>query len=270
MLHALSDSRVFTAFASHLRLLRCPLALLGLLAVWPLEAAAQPASITFLTAPRSGTYDRSLALCFTASFSAPVVVEGAPRLALQVGKVTRYATLTPSLTAKVGGERALVFEYVPLAGDADDDGITVASSIDLNGGTIRSLDSTAASLVFSPPDTRGVIVTVLRPPTPRLLAAVRGGANGARLVLEGTADGSSMVLITRSDIGLIGVTMAAANGSWIFEYAGARVGTMQFSVAAENSDGILSADSAPFSVTIVHTASSNMADGFAPASVSTL
>ena len=239
--------------------------LAGLALLLPLAAAAQPA-ISQVTTPASGAYNRTLALQFTVRFNAPVIVQGAPRLALQVGTATRYATLISSLSPSPAGSNLVSFEYVPTAVDADDDGITLAGGIDLNGGAIKAADATQATLTFTPPDTRGVKISVLRPPTPRIAAAIRGGAKGDNLVLEGSADGSSMILISRADIGLVGVTMAAPNGAWTFEYAAARVGTFQFSVAAENSDGVVSADSAPLNVTIVHTASDDSADEISPAS----
>lgn len=239
--------------------------LAGLALLLPIAAVAQPA-VSQITAPPSGVYNRTLALQFAVRFSAPVLVEGAPRLALQVGTATRYATLTASLSPSPAGSNLLFFEYLPAAVDADDDGIAVAGAIDLNGGAIKAADATQATVTFTPPDTRGVKINVLRPPTPRIAAAIRGGAKGDTLVLEGSADGGSMIMINRADIGLVGVTMAAPNGAWTFEYAAARVGTFQFSVTAENSDGVLSADSSSLSVTIVHTASDDSVDGISPAS----
>ncbi len=217
----------------------------------PLLAMAQTASVAQLSAPPAGEYDRTLTMQFTARFSAPVAVQGAPRLMLQVGAVTRYATLTASLS--VGAPSTLLtFEYLPAADDVDRDGIMVANSIDLNGGTITTSDLAPATLTFTPPDTRGVTITVLRPPTPRIAAALRSGTP-SRVMLEGTADGNSMVLVSRADLGLIGVTMAAANGAWSFE-APARAGSFQFTAQAENADGIVSAASTPMRVTIVETA----------------
>ncbi|HUR59406.1 MAG TPA: hypothetical protein VM029_16945 [Opitutaceae bacterium] len=232
-----------------------------LVALLPAAALAQSAQITRVVGPSDGAYDRSVSLTFLVSFSAPVLVQGEPRLPLRVGNAQRFATLAPTLGPSGVGVSTLAFQYVPDAADADADGIAVANAIDLNQGTIIAGDATPAQLTFAAPDTRGVNVTMQRPPTPRIVSARAGGAQGQTLVLSGTADADSMVLLTRADIGLIGATIAAPNGAWSFEYADAHVGTLLFSASAESTDGILSMESGLFSVTLLHTAGNESVGG---------
>ena len=64
----------------------------------------------------------SATLNFTVTASEPVTVTGTPRLAIDVGGVTRYATY-----ASGTGTAALTFSYAVQAGDFDANGITLVS-----------------------------------------------------------------------------------------------------------------------------------------------
>ncbi|HNS44186.1 MAG TPA: hypothetical protein PKH37_03040 [Alphaproteobacteria bacterium] len=79
---------------------------------------------------------------------------GTPRIAVDVGGVTRYA----SYASGTGGS-ALTFTYTPQVGDVDLDGVTVSSPVDLNGGTIVDLNGNPiTNLTFTPPNTANVKV----------------------------------------------------------------------------------------------------------------
>lgn len=91
---------------------------------------------------------------FTITMSKAVNVTGIPRIALDVGGVTRYATYTSG-----SGTSALTFAYSMVAGDVDLDGVTVSSPIDLNGGTIKDLaGNDLTPLTFTAPNTSNVKV----------------------------------------------------------------------------------------------------------------
>jgi hypothetical protein len=96
-------------------------------------------------------------LSFTVNMSEAVnvnTVGGVPRIAVNVGGVTRYASY-----ASGTGTSALTFTYTPQAGDLDLDGVTVSSPVDLNGGTIADLNGNAITdLTFTPPNTANVKV----------------------------------------------------------------------------------------------------------------
>jgi hypothetical protein len=94
--------------------------------------ASAAKAITAVEPPAAGTYKAGTTLTFKLTTEAPVTVTGTPRLALTVGTVRRYATYVVESST---GTR-LVFTYTVAAGDADADGIAVASAIDLNGGTL--------------------------------------------------------------------------------------------------------------------------------------
>ena len=93
-------------------------------------------TISSVTAPANKTYIPSETPTFTVLFSESVTVTGLPRLTLTVGSTTEYATFV-SLT----DSRTALFRYT-VASDPvefDSDGITLATSLDLNSGTIRDL-----------------------------------------------------------------------------------------------------------------------------------
>ena len=93
-------------------------------------------------------------LNFTVTASDPVTVTGTPRLAIDVGGVTRYATY-----ASGSGSTSLTFAYPVQPGDFDGDGITLASPLDLNGGNIAdAVGYPLSSLAFSLPDTANLKV----------------------------------------------------------------------------------------------------------------
>lgn len=93
-------------------------------------------------------------LTFTVNTSRPVTVTGTPRLAIDVGGITRYATY-----ASGSGTAALAFSYVIQSGDFDGDGIALVSPLQLNGGTIvDSVGNPATNLAFTVPDTSNLKV----------------------------------------------------------------------------------------------------------------
>ncbi|MEY3005213.1 MAG: Cyanophage [Pseudomonadota bacterium] len=97
---------------------------------------------------------QSAPLAFSVQLSEAVVVDtggGVPRIALDVGGVTRQADYTGG-----SGSDTLSFSYAIQAGDFDANGIAALSPIDLNGATISDAAGNAADLGFVPPDMSGV------------------------------------------------------------------------------------------------------------------
>ena len=91
-------------------------------------------------------------LDFTVNTDSAVTVTGTPRLTLTIGSSTRFA----NYNAGASTSTALVFRYAVQASDFDADGITVASPIDLNGGTIRDAAGNNLVLTYTAPNTSGV------------------------------------------------------------------------------------------------------------------
>jgi hypothetical protein len=130
-------------------------------------------TLTTVARPANGTYIAGSTLTFTATFSEPMLVSGAPRIAMTIGNVTRYAGYA------AGAEtRELVFEYLIQPGDSDLNGIVVASTISLNGGSITDLAGNTGGLTFSPLITTGMIVDAA-PPVVTRFSVPASTANGA-------------------------------------------------------------------------------------------
>ena len=113
-------------------------------------------TISTVVAPANKTYIPSETPTFTVAFSESVTVTGTPRLTLTVGTTTEYANFV-SLT----DSRTALFRYT-VASDPvefDTDGIAIATSLDLNGGSIADLATNAlTNLNFSAPTLTSVLV----------------------------------------------------------------------------------------------------------------
>ena len=95
--------------------------------------------------PANGAYATGQALDFTVSWSEPVLVSsvgGTPSIAisLDTGGSVQALYLSGS------GSATLTFRYTVVSGNADADGIAVASSITLGGGTIRDAAGNHAAI----------------------------------------------------------------------------------------------------------------------------
>lgn len=160
----------------------------------------------------------ALSIPLTVTLSEAVTVTGAPRVAVDVGGQTRYATYTSG-----SGSSSLVFTLTPQLGDVDMDGITLVSPIDLNGGTIKDAVGNNATLTFTLPNTSGIKVNY-----PSLGMDFAADADG-RFTLNGTvyndlssfltaSGGSFTRASTASYYDSTGTLQLAASGAPRFDY----------------------------------------------------
>ena len=113
-------------------------------------------TISSVTAPSNATYIPTNTPTFTVNFSESVTVTGTPRLTLTVGAQTKYANYLSMSDSKTA-----LFRYTvgTSAGEFDTDGITVSTTLDLNGGSIADLATNALSpLTFTAPTLTSVLV----------------------------------------------------------------------------------------------------------------
>jgi Bacterial Ig-like domain (group 1)/Invasin, domain 3 len=111
-------------------------------------------TISTVTAPANGTYDSGQLLNFSITFSENVTISGLPRIALQIGSSTKYATYSSG-----SGTNIAVFSYLITGSDNDTDGIAVSSPLDLNGGSITDVPGNAlTNLTFTAPVTSGILI----------------------------------------------------------------------------------------------------------------
>ena len=113
-------------------------------------------TVTTVGLPATGAYNAGDVLRFTVNVSETVNVDtstGTPRVVLDIGGVTRYANYVSG-----SGSNALVFEYTVQAGNNAADGIGLAGTLDLNGGTVRDAAGNPLNLALNAPGTAGGVV----------------------------------------------------------------------------------------------------------------
>ncbi len=119
-------------------------------------------TVSSVDLPVNGAYNAGDVLRFTVNASENVIVDrstGTPRLALNIGGVTRYASYVSG-----SGSSALVFEYTIQAGNNASAGIGLPGSIDLNGATLRDVAGNNMNLQLNAPGTAsGVVVDTVAP-----------------------------------------------------------------------------------------------------------
>jgi hypothetical protein len=123
--------------------------------------AVAPA-INNVDVPTAGTYLAGENLAFTVHYNENVTVNvtgGTPYLQITIGSTPVHAAYVSG-----SGTNSLLFSYTVQAGDVDTDGITAATSITLNGGTIKDTASNNANLSLnSVGSTASVLVDTLAP-----------------------------------------------------------------------------------------------------------
>ncbi len=114
-----------------------------------------------VTLPASKSYLVGENLDYTLSFPYAVTVTGTPRLTLTVGSTTRYANYVSGT-----GTTDLLFRYTVVATELDTNGVALASTVGLNGGTLTYTGTNGpdnCSTSFSVPSVAGVKVDTVAP-----------------------------------------------------------------------------------------------------------
>ncbi|NWL78815.1 hypothetical protein DM872_18380 [Pseudomonas taiwanensis] len=172
-------------------------------------------------------YNAGDTLTFVVNASEAVIVNGTPRLSLDIGGNTVFAQYVSG-----SGTSTLVFQYIVVIGDTDADGIAV-NGLEANGGTLRDAAGNTMDLVLNNVgDTSGVIVDTLAPvsngivaldPSPTNAGSVRYTVSFSEavsgvdlsdfdLVTGGTAAGSLTGLV-QLDAQTYQVTVSGVSGT---------------------------------------------------------
>ena len=121
--------------------------------------------ITNISVPANATYSAAQSLDFTLDFDRSVNVTGTPYITLTVGSTARQAQYVSGT-----GTDSLVFRYTLVPGDVDSDGVSLATTITANSGTITdattpftSFFSITANNTFTVPSTAGVLANSVQP-----------------------------------------------------------------------------------------------------------
>jgi prepilin-type N-terminal cleavage/methylation domain-containing protein len=117
----------------------------------------KPATGSGFTAPADGSYMPGQVLSFVMTFPSTATVTGSPQLDLTPltgGYIGPSGTIAYATYAGGSGTNTLTFNYTVAATDYAPNGIAVASTIDLNGGTVS-----ASCQTFLAPTLAGILIT---------------------------------------------------------------------------------------------------------------
>ncbi|MBY0518778.1 MAG: hypothetical protein K2P81_17840 [Bacteriovoracaceae bacterium] len=111
-----------------------------------------------VTPPANSIYDTTdVSFNFSVTFDQAVTVAaGTPRIVLDIGGTTRYATYVSGT-----GTTTLLFTHTINSADVDLNGITIGNSgnLDLNGATLKDANTNDANLALTSVDLSNVVVT---------------------------------------------------------------------------------------------------------------
>ncbi|MCO6373085.1 Calx-beta domain-containing protein, partial [Roseivirga pacifica] len=197
---------------------------------WTFTTIAAPV-VTATTVPTADTYAIGDKLTFETSFTLPVTITGTPSLPITIGTETKAATLSGT----VSESNTATFTYTIAEGDLDADGITVGSTIDLNGATIVDEFGTDAILTLNnTASTANVNVDGIRA-TPTITSVVSDLTNAAFTVTV-TYD-EPVSGLTAEDLNITNgtadnVTVVTAGLVWTADITSAADGATTVAVAA--------------------------------------
>lgn len=198
-----------------------------------------PLLLGLLTTPAAAA-----TLTFTITANEPVMVSGTPRIALDVGGITRYATFSGSASTP---STSLPFSYAVQAGDFDADGINVATPLDLNGATLTDVAGNPLTApAFTTPDTSALKVqtyTTSFTSTSDLSAASFTIAKAPAGASFSYSISSSSGPATIDGSGTIGSSSHVVSGIDVRALPG---GTLTLSVTVSNASGTGAARTASF------------------------
>lgn len=188
-------------------------------------------TVDSITAPANGTYAIGDVMGFVINFSETMNVTGTPRVALDIGGVTRYATYQSG-----SGSSNLNFNYTVQNSDLDTDGISLTSnSIELNGGTLRDLGGNDADLDISTvkPGLASVFVDGVRPSITNV--AIAAATYTQAQVITATVTYDDTVNITGAPRIPASFETMAASPELVYQ-AGTGSNTLTFSYTVLNGD----------------------------------
>jgi len=150
------------------------------------------AIITSITSPIDALYLETQNLDFIINTNEVVNITGTPRVAINVGGVTKYANYLSGT-----GSQALTFRYIIENGLYDLDGIQIISPLDLNSGTIKNGSLLDMELTFTAPSMTGVQVNSSNPTVTAITAPLNNNYLTAS-DLDFTISFSSIINVTNT------------------------------------------------------------------------
>jgi gliding motility-associated-like protein len=130
---------------------------------------------TSVVVPSAATYKIGDNLDFEASWLLPVTITGTPSIAVTIGSKTVEA----QLLGTVSNGSTSTFRYTVAEGDLDVDGISVGTTISLNGGTIKDQSGVNALLSLNNIASSTTVFVDGIKPTPTLSTSATAIVNGS-------------------------------------------------------------------------------------------
>ncbi|KAB2868614.1 MAG: hypothetical protein F9K37_09915, partial [Bacteroidales bacterium] len=115
-------------------------------------------TISSVTPPANGTYKVGDYIDITVLFDQVVDITGLPSIQITLNSGTVDAQYNSGT-----GSTSVVFRYEVQSADSDNNGVSILSPIQLNGGTIKNAALEDATLTFTAPDASGVLVDGVAP-----------------------------------------------------------------------------------------------------------
>ncbi len=198
--------------------------------------AVPPGAISS-TVPPNATYITGQTLNYSVTFSEPVIVIGAPSVALTLntGGTVQASYLSGSSSS------TLTFQYTIVSGNADSDGVTTASAISLNGGSIRDAAGNNAATAVTFASTAGVLVDGIAPTVSSIVRADADPTTAATLhytvtfsedVSNVTTSAFQLTLAGSATGGITGVTPVDGHTYTVTVGSAAGEGTIRLDVKA--------------------------------------
>ncbi|WP_435674005.1 beta strand repeat-containing protein [Pseudomonas denitrificans (nom. rej.)] len=162
-------------------------------------------TVSSVSVPAGVPYNAGDTLTFVVNTSEAVLVNGSPRLALDIGGRTVFADLVAG-----SGTSTLVFQYTVQAGDNDADGISV-NGLSANGATLRDAVGNNMNLTLNNVGaTSGVIVDTVAP-TPSAIVTLDPSPTNAGSVRYTVTFSEGVSGVDLSDFALVGTGTAAGS-----------------------------------------------------------
>lgn len=159
--------------------------------------------------PSNSTYIEDDNLDFSVQWNNTINVTGTPRLVLTVGSNTRYATYLSGT-----GTNTINFRYTVTAGDLDLDGIALATSVDLNGGTLQDGSAYAADLALGSNDASGVLVYAILPTATIDSPSTINNSNYTSYAISGTCSDSGQAVVVNIGSLTVSPNPTCSSGVW--------------------------------------------------------
>lgn len=166
---------------------------------------ARVPTVSSVSVPAGVAYNAGDTLTFVVNASEAVVVNGVPRLALDIGGHTAFANYVAG-----SGTSTLVFQYTVQAGDNDADGISIGA-LSANGATLRDGAGNDMNLTLNNVGGTSAVIVDTVAPTPSAIVTLDPSPTNAGSVRYTVTFNENVSGVDLSDFTLVGTGTAAGS-----------------------------------------------------------